>query len=99
MSKAEIQSWISTSERVEEDEEAATSFQWGDFYEETNWPVFLEYAKGQLLTSSTKTRTEFLTTRLSPLVSKGGMYESFHVGYVFKIMFRYPYRTENSSSC
>ena len=72
MSKAEIQSWITASEGLDGEEELTTAFRWDSLNERSNWPSFLDYAKGRLLTSSTKTRIEFLTNRLSPLAARGG---------------------------
>lgn len=71
MSKVEIQSWIAASGDLDEDEEL-NSFQWDSINEDSNWPSFLDYARGQLLTSSTKLRIEFLTARLTPLAARGG---------------------------
>jgi hypothetical protein len=72
MSKTEIQSWAAASEGLDGDDELTTSFRWDSLNEDSNWPSFLDHAKGQLLTSSTKARIEFLTNRLSPLAARGG---------------------------
>lgn len=72
MSNPEIQSWISTSEGPGGEEEHSNAFRWDSLNEDSKWPSFLDYAKGQLLTSSTKTRVACLTKRLLPLAARGG---------------------------
>ena len=72
MSKAEIQSWITASQGPDGDEEHTIAFRWDSLNGDSNWSSFLDYSKGQLLTSSTKTRIEFLMNRLSPLAARGG---------------------------
>lgn len=78
MSKAEIQSWITASEGADNDEDEVPTFQWTDIHEESRWPTFLEYAKGKILTSSTKRRIEFLEERLTPLSLRGGTMSVIH---------------------
>jgi hypothetical protein len=78
MSKAEIQSWTAAAGGSGGDEEPTVSFRWDSLNEDSNWPSFLDYAKAQLLTSSTKTRIEFFTNRLSPLAARGGTQHQSH---------------------
>lgn len=83
MSKTEIQSWIATSGGPDEDDEVPTEFHWSSLHED--WPEFVDYAVGQLLTSSTKTRIEFLEKRLSPLAARGGTQHVHAHRYVFRL--------------
>lgn len=76
MSKTEIQSWVAASEAPDGDDELTASFRWDSLNEDSSWPSFLGYAQGQLMTSSTKMRIEFLTNRLSPLAARGGTHAS-----------------------
>jgi len=76
MSKAEIQSWIIAAETPDDEEEAGPYFDWTQLNEESKWPTFMDYATGQILTSSTRKRIDFIENRVIPLVLRGGAYSS-----------------------
>ncbi|KIJ51382.1 hypothetical protein M422DRAFT_43931 [Sphaerobolus stellatus SS14] len=84
MSKTEIQSWIAAAEVADEKEDVGPSFDWSQLQEESEWPAFLDYAKRQVLDSSTK-RIDFLENRLTPLAVRGDL-KANQLGDIFNLL-------------
>lgn len=77
MGKSDIQSWLASTSNTTGDEDttngdASNDGQWRREYVLTNWSKALEVARSQLLTSSTKIRTQFLKEELLVLAKHGG---------------------------
>ena len=77
MGKSDIQSWLASTSNTTGDEDttngdARNDGQWRREYVLTDWSKALEVARSQLLTSSTKLRTQFLKEELLVLAKHGG---------------------------
>jgi len=75
MSESDIQSWISSSVRVDEDGDQQENV-WQRDRVPTNWPVAMEYAQKVLLNGKAKARIEFLRNDISGLAKHAGKYIS-----------------------
>ena len=70
MGKRDIESWIASTEGNSDDEGNGTAEGWESAIED--WPGFMKIAQGQLLSSSTKSRVDFIESRLLPLAKHAG---------------------------
>jgi Zn-dependent M28 family amino/carboxypeptidase len=77
MANSDIANWALSASAIDDD----NYIQPGDFWKKdhilSNWDEALVYAQGQISTSSTKIRRDFLQHQLLPLVKQQGKHKNF----------------------
>jgi hypothetical protein len=74
MSKSEIQSWIASSNTMNDiaNDDLGDGFSWQRDIVLNDWSRSIEFAQGKLLTSKTRIRVQFLQEELLSLARHGG---------------------------
>lgn len=70
MSKQEILNWSQRVHEQDDEDNQIPVFDWATLFD--NWDGFMTFSQAEILSSSTKKRTAFITGRLIPLATRAG---------------------------